>query len=251
MKGGSSSLLGVIIVTLLPGCELIAGYPSARPYADGGRAGAPSRPCALAGTELGTPESPVVFARIPAPRVDGEVDAPWCFSPPYSLLGAAGAPADEIGLTVRLGWSAEGVHFLAEAQDDELNADAPFAYQNDHVALYIDPTGTPTSGLEGDETVAQLTWGRRDITVPENTPSRDLAASLFAQRDTPSGWTAELSLPWTDLGLREPPLERALVLVDVAVGDRDADGELSTLRWFATGDTARNSGRWGHGVLSP
>lgn len=134
----------------------------------------------------------------------------------------------------RMAWTLDELLIAAEVQDAD-RVDAPAAieveqfHQYDSIQVYLDPLADSTqrmnaddldllllpdgrSGvLRGDELIAELA----DVRVPQRQAAP--LSHRYAARRTAQGWSFELAIPWSGLGVRSPP--SGAIRVDLAMND--------------------------------
>ncbi|MFF8926892.1 endo-1,4-beta-xylanase [Streptomyces longwoodensis] len=177
-----------------------------------------------------SPERTATPANPPAPHlavreaaggiaVDGRLDEPdWGrlpVRPAKPTFHRPAAPA-EAGLS----WDTENVYAAVRVADTTPHHDSANPWQDDAVEIYLDATGTRPEALNAARGARHFFLRRGDTVVHEQ--NGRTAGVVLGQTQNGGGYTVELAVPWSNLGVR--PGERGAVIGFDASVDDDVDG---------------------------
>lgn len=186
--------------------------------------------------------------RIAAPVIDGALDD-WddrgflidIFPDPAMRL----ARADDLRPSIRIGWTAEGLAFAIDVVDDvpdEHDEDAR-SHLGDSVEIYVAPRPGARNfyqlvlshgATESQPALRQRFFDRRADS------SADLTVQAASSR-TPSGYTIEALLPWSNLAMT--PDEGTEAALQIYVNDRDGEPGLHQAAWHPQARTIDDPSR--------
>jgi chitodextrinase len=178
-----------------------------------------------------------------AVTVDGSLDeAVWSTVKPVAktILGTPNHMAEYGAL-----WDNDYLYVGVKVTDSELNNDSIEAYADDSVEIYID--GNHNKSTAYDSYDRQYIKGWNDSALFEkNGLTTDVQ---HAWGTISGGYTVELAIPWSALGIT--PTAGMTIGFDVAVNDDDnGDGRDSQLMWAGTNDNWTDTSMFGSLELS-
>jgi len=157
------------------------------------------------------PTADVTRSAMP-PVLDGRLEEPaWRGATPLTLLAADGSGPPPNRTTARLLAASDGLYVGFQCPEDDpetLRAranrrDTRDVWRDDCVEISVDPAARGESSLQF---VASVTGAQYDARYERG--RRDAGwngAWTVRTRRTAEGWTAEIRIPWRDLGLDGPP----------------------------------------------
>ena len=175
-----------------------------------------------------------------APQIDGELEA--CL---WNSIVVNGFPSNETDNTVRFSitWDNAQLYVGIEVLDADIDMTAKDLWNNDGIELFFDVANRRADSLQDDDV--------HIIIGADGTLWKGGATAQVAGRSTEAGYTLELGIAWSVLGLSEPPSEAVGFLV--ANNDRD-QGSTVFSDWAGAVDAAGKYGApnlWGELTLSP
>ena len=166
-------------------------------------------------------------------------------------------------VSARLAWDATYLYAAYDVSDtelwaDQLTRDAANLHRDDEVELYIDPQGDGGAAMQSTD--YQLMANIRDAVKDFNGDGAGgkqasfNAASLQAKAalngslnggGADAGYTIELRVAWTDLGVTAPADGKAMRL-DLALGDKDSQTQsiVEAFDWAGIVSNYNNPGAW-------
>lgn len=173
-------------------------------------------------------------------NIDGNIDAAWAESTPINLtqgVGAVDNPAD-LSANWRSSWDADNLYFLVDVQDETIVTDSGTqAWEDDVVVLYIDADNSRRGTYDSND--FELAFRVDDpstVHVGLNSAT-DTTGVQFTILKNGSGYVAEVSVPWTTLGVT--PAAGNNLGFEVHVGDDDDGGARdTTFVWTDVGTLA-------------
>ena len=195
-----------------------------------------------AAEEEETVQARVAFGYYGTPEIDGTKDAVWLTETmPYKINTALYAWQGASG-TVRILWDEKYLYTLFEIDDSLLNADAPNAYEQDSVELFLDPENmkedyyTDQAGQYRVNYNGDLSFG----TVP-TTDGVKAAATKTAK-----GYIVELAIP-----LKNAPTAGMKFGFDAQINDSNEMGVRQSVMKFndATDNSYASTTLWGELLL--
>jgi len=182
--------------------------------------------------------SPVAYTAS-APAIDGALDAIWSDAQSEYLLNYSGdvtTPPVYPGATWRAVWSDEALYLLVEVSDNTPHEDSADIWHDDAIAVYLDPDVSRGTSYDGtDDTNFYI--GRSHDTVTLVNDPLPLANVSVATIDTLDGYTKEIAIPWSELGIT--PNAGTQIGIELHLID-DADGGTNDteLMWADSQDRA-------------
>ena len=174
-------------------------------------------------------------------KVDGKLnEADWFLSNDITkcVMGTCNNTA-----TFGLLWDNTYLYVGAKVLDGSLRNDSAYVWDDDSVEVYIDPShnhGTPYDSLD-----RQFIKGYNDSGLFSKGSA---AGVLHASAPIFGGYTVELAIPWTNLGLT-PTVGRTIGF-DVGYNDDDnGGGRDGQAMWKGTADNWQSTSAFGHATL--
>ncbi|WP_435922131.1 S-layer homology domain-containing protein [Paenibacillus sp. DYY-L-2] len=190
-----------------------------------------------------------------APVIDGAFDESF-----WSLSETLDVPlGDGLVSPARLGllWDNQYLYVGMELKDDRLISEAPgYWFQQDSVSLFFDPTLHGSAPFLSGDMQAGFVY-KPDSATPDfhfgaaldNHRDKDEKQILRAIRTTGEGWSLEVAVPWSMLGMS--PVQQKRLGFEATATDRygeDAAQE-RTNAWSAYGSSSFWNDTSGYGVL--
>src|SRR2546430_16138112 len=177
-----------------------------------------------------------------APPADLVVSRP---ATPITVEGArpewGGAPAVPFsglsnGAIASIAWDATNLYVAFQVTDTKLSAnrtvrDGGTLYLDDGVEVYIDTLGDRASAMQPDDYQFLVNLNNVQADLRGTGTGKDIAwngtwvsavtrqGTLNSHGDTDTGYTVEIAIPWTQLGVT--PVSGMYLGMDLAVNDRD------------------------------
>ncbi|MFO8008405.1 MAG: sugar-binding protein, partial [Candidatus Brocadiia bacterium] len=190
-------------------------------------------------TQAATTADATISEAASAPTIDGSADAVWADTNTYSIANALSGATGGTDLSGqwRALWDSTNLYYLVEVTDDAQVNDSTDAWDDDSVEIYIDADNSKGTSYDGvNDYQLVLRWNDATIHLGTNSAT-DTTGMDFAIADTADGYTVEVLVPWSTLGVT--PAAGNLIGTDVHVNDDDdggaRDGKIS---WFAMVDNS-------------
>jgi len=173
-----------------------------------------------------------------APTIDGSVDSVWSTANSYSIanviVGTVSGDSDLSG-TWRAMWDSSNLYYLVEITDDSLMNDSTEAWDDDSVEIFIDADNSKDTSYDGvNDYQYGFRWNDGTIHLGSNSAS-NTTGIVFTIADTANGYTLEVSIPWSTLGVTAA--QGNLIGTDVQANDDDDGGSRDGKKaWYATND---------------
>ncbi|MEZ6118763.1 MAG: DUF4347 domain-containing protein [Pirellulaceae bacterium] len=183
--------------------------------------------------------------------VDGTVDGIWAgaISNSVSLLTSGTIDNDtDLSATWSSLWDSSYLYFLVEVDDDTLEGTGTDYFSDDIVELFVGQQITGNSTYDADE--YHLGIRASDNTLVTGPHSATGASGiLHAVTTNATGYTVEVAIPWSRLGVS--PTSGHVIGLEVQVGDDDNGGTLDgKLAWQdSTGQAANDPRVFGSATL--
>ncbi len=198
-------------------------------------------------------QASIAYTSIP-PVVNGLIDELWTSTPAYPIanviVGSVTSDSDLSG-TWRARWDEDNLYYLAEITDDIKVFDSPYAYNDDAVEIYIDADNSKGNTYDGINDFHYLfRWTESIVHFGNNSVPNSEGVGFSIENIDGGGFTFELSVPWTTLGV--VPFEGTVIGTSVQIDDDD-DGGLrdAKMAWFATTDDCwQIPAMFGEGILT-
>lgn len=198
------------------------------------RAPAPAKTAVHTAALIGSGDLPNTST---APVIDGVMDADWAAVPARTastvVRGAISGAAD-LSLAWRAVWDSSNLYVYADVTDDAIVLDGPQPWEDDSLEIYLD--GDKSGGTQYDGDDHQFVFRVDDPVayVGSSSPATTAGITFKTVRST-AGYTVEVAIPWTTIGV-VPTAGRALG-IDVQVNDDDDGGDREgKLATFAAND---------------
>ena len=168
------------------------------------------------------------------PEVDGDLESYWLrytAFPLENLVIGTGISEEDFSASARYVLSDQGLAVFTEVVDDNVLGRAEAAaYDQDSIEIFLDVNGVNDGPYQQSSV---------QITIPfegDIFTSQNLTGLLSAKKQTPSGISWEVFVPWDAFGLTAKPSK---VSLDIQVNDGDtAAGRDAKRSWSATVDDA-------------
>lgn len=146
-------------------------------------------------------------------------------------------------------WDADYLYVGVNVLDADLknDSDPDKTYQDDSVEIYIDGNNSRSSTYGPDDHQITLGWHDSQIAI-----IGAMDGLQFAQQDIDGGFTVEMAIPWSGIGIA-PPHTGSVIGFDVAYNDDDghnAGNRESQLMWRGNGDNWQSTSAFGTLYLS-
>lgn len=190
-----------------------------------------------------------------APVIDGRFEESfWSLSETLDVpLGEGLASPASLGLL----WDNQYLYVGMELKDDRLISEAPgYWFQQDSVSLFFDPTLHGSAPFVGSDMQAGFVYQPDSVTplfhfgaALNNHQEKDEKQILRAIRTTGDGWTLEVAVPWSMLGI-SPVQQKRLGFEATATDRYGADAAQERVNaWSAFGSDSFWNDTTGYGVL--
>ncbi|MBM7563660.1 sugar-binding protein [Paenibacillus sacheonensis] len=176
------------------------------------------------------------------PTIDGELSEPgWAVNNRVEKMITG---ASDNNVTFGSMWNDDKLFVAMKVLDANLVNDTAGAltYQDDSIELYLDGDNARGSVFGTDDHQITLGWHDEQLSV-----GGDIAGITFAQKDIDGGFTVEMAIPWSGIGI-QPPANNAVIGFDAAYNDDDGgNGGLrqSQLMWRGNADNWRSTAAFG------
>ena len=146
-------------------------------------------------------------------------------------------------------WDANYLYVGVKVLDANLKNDSDPAktYQDDSVEIYIDGDNSRSTTYGSDDHQITLGWHDSQIAI-----IGAMSGVQFAQQDIDGGFTVEMAIPWSGIGIT-PPHSGSVIGFDVAYNDDDghnSGNRESQLMWRGNGDNWLSTSGFGTLYLS-
>lgn len=142
-------------------------------------------------------------------------------------------------------WDDNNLYVGFEVEDHALIFDDDRCYQNDCVEVFLNPSGNRAGAYEEFDKQLFVGYIKDRVAMGENTG----ADYRYAWQDTPTGYTAEISIPWSSMGLS--PAEGVRLGFDIACDDKDVSGPReAVIGWAGDSDNWQTTANFGLLVLT-
>ena len=142
-------------------------------------------------------------------------------------------------------WDNTYFYVGAKVLDSILKNDSPNVWNDDGVEIYIDPNHSHSTTY--DATDLQLIKGYNDAALYAAT-SNNTSGVLHKWATVSGGYTVELAIPWSKLGVT--PTANMTIGFDIGVNDDDnGSARDAQMTWNGTSNNYRNTSAFGHVVL--
>lgn len=187
--------------------------------------------------------------------VDGSLDDQWGGVTVYDLdIRVKGeskiAGSTDLAADWRSQWDATNLYFFISVTDDVLVDNSDDWYDDDGIEIYIDADNSKNFTYGDRQYQLTVEYGGEDAI--EDRKGNLGAGAVSSLTETATGYTVEVAIPWTALGVTPTP---GLFLgLDVhAIDDDDEDGPVdSKLTWYAEIDNSyQNPALFGTAYLQP
>jgi len=191
-----------------------------------------------------------IYSTTTAPTIDGVVDALWSNYPASNLnniIQGTVSSSTYLSANWKASWDANNLYVLVTVKDDVLvNTNQPVAtiYDDDGIELYIDMGNTKTTTYGTNQFKYSFRWNDATIYELQNNAITGVKLGQTSQGITAGcttncaaiGYTMEISIPWTTLGVTAAPAIGSLEGFDVAVNDDDTGTRNAKISWNMTAD---------------
>jgi len=143
-----------------------------------------------------------------------------------------------------LAWDNTYLYVAAEVLDSNLYNDSTKSYEDDSIEIYID--GDHNKGTTYDSSDRQYIKGWNDSSLWEK--NGYTSGVLHAGADISGGYTVELAIPWSNLGVT--PGENMFIGFDIGCNDDDdGSGRDSQAMWSGTSNNYQSTTGFGEIIL--
>ena len=186
---------------------------------------------------IGLPESPLEIPMAASvPVIDGDREEVWGNAQHVSIATRTNgiAPETDADLSAEawLLWDEENLYVFFDVNDDVLFNDSGDNWQDDTPEVYLDGGYERADAYDENDAQFELSWNG-DVITGTNQGTTG-AAHSFVTKDGDVGYTLEVNLPWTNVGLTAPnvgtPIGLELMINDDDVGGLDRQTKIG---WFA------------------
>jgi len=195
-----------------------------------------------------------------APVIDGEVqnDPAYVYSPVANVTKQV-INASDNEVNYRLTWDGSYLYvgilvWDNNAYTNTLYGDSPEIWNDDAVEIFIDPTNSKLPYFDPSlhrQILVKFTpvGTNPTVSVRGNSTGIVAAAKLVNSKIYVGGYSVEVAIPWSNLGISATA--GSYMGFDVAVDDDDNGGNRdSQLAWKGTGDDYQNASIWGTVMLN-
>lgn len=177
--------------------------------------------------------------------IDGISDPVWSTVSSDSLLinlvGTVPITADLSG-TFKTMWDANYLYLFAEITDDSKVNDSALPYDDDALEIFIDGNNDKTTSYDSDDHQYIFRWNDNNVHELHNgtTLADNPLGITFAQANTTNGYTMEIQLAWSAIGVS--PSTGKNSGLDIHVNDDDdGNGRDNKKTWMSLTDDAYNN----------
>ncbi|WP_240421353.1 sugar-binding protein [Paenibacillus periandrae] len=178
-------------------------------------------------------------AAIP-PVIDGDLsEAGWIVNNGVRRI-ITGTPDNSVFFGTM--WDDNHLYVAVKVLDSVLKNDSSQAYQDDSVEIYIDGNNDRTTTYGPDDHQITLGWHDAQLAV-----GGDIPGIQYAQKDIDGGYTVEMAIPWSGIGI---PTPKAGSVIGFDVANNDDDGHNngnreSQLMWTGDNNNWQNTSNFG------
>jgi hypothetical protein len=186
--------------------------------------------------------------QMPAPTIDGIIDAAWDGVPYIGMGTYVYTNADAIDgsfheilewedsqMQFKLGWDADNMYLWCEVIDDEVSISGANSYENDSIELCWDGDNSKSpSPYDADDLQQRWVWSA--TTADAGSPTSTVAWGELVQ--DLEGYTCELAVPAADLPFT--PEEGAELGFEIQINDRDNEIREEMMRWWGSDNMTWN-----------
>jgi hypothetical protein len=194
-----------------------------------------------------TPGITAAKPALTAPVIDGDLtESGWTVNNRVEKMVTG---TSDNNLTFGTMWDAQNLYIAVKVLDANLKNDSGSSttYQDDSVEIYIDGDNSRSAVYGTDDHQITLGWHDTALSVGGSIPG-----IAFAQKDIAGGFTVEMSIPWTGIGI-DSPIANSVLGFDVAYNDDDGNNggnRESQLMWRGNGDNWRSTVAFGSLILN-
>ncbi|KRF03694.1 hypothetical protein ASG89_02740 [Paenibacillus sp. Soil766] len=194
-----------------------------------------------------TPGVTAAKPALSAPAIDGDLtENGWTVNNRVEKMLTG---TSDNNLTFGTMWDAQNLYVAVKVLDANLKNDSgsTTTYQDDSVEIYIDGDNSRSGVYGTDDHQITLGWHDAALSVGGN-----ITGIQFAQKDIAGGFTVEMSIPWSGIGI-QPPTANSVIGFDVAYNDDDGNNggnRESQLMWRGNGDNWRSTVAFGSLILN-
>ena len=128
-------------------------------------------------------------------------------------------------------WDDSYLYVAVKVLDSDLRKDSPGPWDDDSVEIYVDGAGERSATYDANDRQFIKRWSDTALTAPQ-----DGMGVLHGTADITGGYTVELAIPWSNLGVSAHA--NMTLGFDVQQNDDDAGGARGgAMSWNATHDT--------------
>lgn len=177
-----------------------------------------------------------------APTIDGNLsESGWIINNRVEKM-ITGASDNNVSFGTM--WDASYLYVGVKVLDADLrnDSDPDKTYQDDSVEIYIDGDNSRSSTYGSDDHQITLGWHDSQISMVGA-----MTGVQFAQQDIDGGFTVEMAIPWSGIGIETPHIG-SVIGFDVAYNDDDghnAGNRESQLMWRGNGDNWLSTAAFG------
>ncbi|NBD23252.1 sugar-binding protein [Paenibacillus glycinis] len=175
--------------------------------------------------------------------VDGSLgESVWTLG---NTLGATtiGTPNNTVSFGTL--WDANYLYVGVKALDSALNNDSAVIFDDDSFDIYIDANHNKGTSYDGSDRMFQVAYNDGALVEKNNNTSGVLHATAAIS----GGFTAELAIPWSSLGVT--PAAGTVIGLDIANNDDDNGGTRDSQKvWSGTADNYTDTSAFGDLTLS-
>jgi beta-glucanase (GH16 family) len=176
-----------------------------------------------------------------APVIDGTEENFWSPLQRDSLksvvIGTV-ASASDLSANYKAAWDANALYFFVNVKDDSLRNDSGTAvWDDDAVELFIDGNNEKDTAYDSNDRQYIFRWNDNTVYEFSNAVAQSVNPSgvTFAQKNISGGYSMEIKVNWTALGVTPAPGK--LIGFDMHVDDDDnGSGRDKKIAWIATAD---------------
>ena len=192
-----------------------------------------------------------VYSTTTAPTIDGVADGLWSNYPANNIghvIQGTVANSTYLSSTWQATWDATNLYMLVTVKDDVLvntNQAQATIYNDDGIEIYLDMGNLKPTSYTGTNLFEYVfRWNDATVRELQHTATTGVKFAQTSQGITAGcttncaaiGYTMEVAIPWTTLGLTAAPAVGALEGFDVAVNDDDTGTRNAKLSWNMTID---------------
>jgi endoglucanase len=175
-------------------------------------------------------DGPVIQKTNVAPVVDGNIDEVWNKVPQLNiskLVEGSKTKNHETSAYFKVLYSDSTLFLLISVLDDTLVNSFREPYKNDCIGIYLDPENNKFERYSGGEYMMMIVRGKQNLIEARGKPRGVITIN---QLDSKTGYTAELSIPWSSIRRYN---KNGFMGLEIQIMDAFGKDRRNVLSWYS------------------